>query len=341
MKKTYKFFAAFLFFCMICTTCKIRGTAAEERTYTVALYAGNHGRFMDTSFVSVANDRTQAAVGIEEDGSVIKVNGLKKGEIVVFDAASEGAVGMEDDSKYYIKGIRRSGRDNSEVDTSAVLADADRDYVIAYAVRGAMVSYEVRYEDQAGRALAQSRIYYGNVGDRPVPAFIYISGYVPQAYNLTKTLSQKAEENVFTFVYSRLSSPGQGGGGSHETDGGNRNTGEDLGEAAENAAETAVQEVQGTQTAVPGDFTELVALAEAETAAAQEEEPVAVPDTDTPREIVGLNDEDVPRAERENKIRDTASIENLMVAALAIPVLFIAYLILWLKRSRRKKDDDE
>ena len=131
MKKTYKFFAAFLFFCMICTTCKIRGTAAEERTYTVALYAGNHGRFMDTSFVSVANDRTQAAVG------------------------------MEDDSKYYIKGIRRSGRDNSEVDTSAVLADADRDYVIAYAVRGAMVSYEVRYEDQAGRALAQSRIYYG------------------------------------------------------------------------------------------------------------------------------------------------------------------------------------
>ena len=102
-----------------------------------------------------------------------------------------------------------------------------------------------------------------------------------------------------------------------------------------------MQEVQGTQTAVPGDFTELVALAEAETAAAQEEEPVAVPDTDTPREIVGLNDEDVPRAERENKIRDTASIENLIVAALAIPVLFIAYLILWLKRSRRKKDDDE
>lgn len=342
MNRLCKFLTAFLVLSISCTTCRMQGTAAEARTYTIALYAGNHGRFADTSFVTVAGEGTEAVVGIEEDGRAIRVSGLKENEIVVFDAASEGAVAMEEDSKYYIKGIRRSGRDNSEVDTPAVSADADRDYVIAYAVRGDMVSYEVKYEDKAGRALAQSRVYYGNVGDRPVAAFIYIPGYVPQAYNLTKTLSQNAAENVFTFVYSRLPSSGQESGSSQGTGKESDDTGENAAGAAQSAEETAIQEMPGNEAPVlAGNGTESATPEETAARTGQEEDYAAVPDTDTPREIVGLDDEEVPGAEGKVNARDTAFFEHLIVAALAIPALSLACLILRLRKAGREREEDE
>lgn len=340
MKKNCKLLTAFFVLSLSFIMCRIQGMAAEERTYSVTLYAGNHGRFSDTSFVSVAGDGVKAVVCTDENGSFVKVSGLKKGEVVVFDSAAEGAVNMEGNSKYYIKGIRRSGRDNSAVDTSAVLADADRDYVIAYAVRGDMVSYEVRYEDKAGRALAQSRTYYGNIGDRPVPAFIYIPGYVPQAYNLTKTLSQNTAENVFTFVYSRLPSPGQGGGG-QETGTGSKDTEEVERGYMENAEEAAAQEIRRAEAAVSTGGRTEPAAEEAGALSGQEEEAVIIPEGDTPRQLVGLDDEEVPRAESGDKLRDTAFFENLLVVALAIPALSIACLILWLKKTGRKKEEDE
>lgn len=40
--------------------------------------------------------------------------------------------------------------------------------------------------------------------EMPLIAYQYIDGYQPQAYNLTKTLSEDPVENVFTFVYSPL-----------------------------------------------------------------------------------------------------------------------------------------
>ena len=67
------------------------------------------------------------------------------------------------------------------------------------------MAYTVNYEDEDGNTLAPSQTYYGNVGDKPVVAYLYIENYLPEALALTKTLSADASENVFTFVYQDAS----------------------------------------------------------------------------------------------------------------------------------------
>ena len=83
----------------------------------------------------------------------------------------------------------------------------DADYVVAYGIKGNLVSYTVKYQDASGKQLAPDRVFYGNVGDKPIVAYQYVENYVPQALALTKTLSANAAENVFTFVYA----PGDAG----------------------------------------------------------------------------------------------------------------------------------
>ncbi|HBA50875.1 MAG TPA: hypothetical protein DCZ91_24375 [Lachnospiraceae bacterium] len=175
---------------------------AAEYTYTVTFYPGNHGSFQGTESVEVDNSASGSAYEISTDGPVIRVSGLRAGDVVGFDAAMEGAVELEEGSRYYVKGIRVSGRDNSTVDTSAFRVEEDMDYVVAYGIRGDLTSYVVNYQDAQGNTLAPSRTYYGNAGDKPRIAYRYIEGYQPQAYNLTKTLSKNAAENVFTFTYT-------------------------------------------------------------------------------------------------------------------------------------------
>ena len=80
----------------------------------------------------------------------------------------------------------------------------DQDYVVAYGIKGATVAYTVNYLDEDGNALAPSETYYGNVGDKPVVAYLYIEGYQPQAYNLGKTLVEDATQNVFSFIYAPI-----------------------------------------------------------------------------------------------------------------------------------------
>ena len=48
--------------------------------------------------------------------------------------------------------------------------------------------------DTDGNKLAESRTYYGNVGDEPVIAYLYIDGYIPDSYNQTGKLSSNASE---------------------------------------------------------------------------------------------------------------------------------------------------
>ena len=197
--------------------------AAEGYTYTVTFYPGNHGTFNGTGGISVPGG-TNAGVSVWVEGQAIKVGGLKKGDMVSFDAALGGAVALEEGGRYYVKGIRLSGRDNNTVDTPAFRVEGDRDYVVAYGIRGDMTGYTVNYQDESGNELAPSRSYYGNVGDKPVVAFLYVEGYEPMAYNLTKTLVSNEAENVFTFIYRRIPSAQEGstspGGGTGDDVGG-------------------------------------------------------------------------------------------------------------------------
>ncbi len=172
---------------LMLTTPAAAATGEGAYTYTVRILAG-----------------AQGTIGGEE---MVEYTGLSYGDRVTFDI---GRVVLEDESKYYVRGIRESGRDNDTVATPSILVTGDVDYVVAYGIPGSTVAYTINYQDADGNTLYPSATYYGNVGDKPVVAFQYIDGYQPQAYNLTKTLSENAADNVFTFVYTAVET-GEGG----------------------------------------------------------------------------------------------------------------------------------
>lgn len=180
--------------------------APKPYTYTVRVFQGNRGTIAGASGAdgavvydgagAVTFDAGQVVDGADQNASVTV--GGNKYEVTVTDP------------KYYAKGIRISGKDSIIPSHSAI--DEDADYVIAYGVLSDRVEYTVRYLDTNGNELAASRTYFGNAGDKPIVAFLNIDGYVPNAYNITKTLV-KGEDNIFTFTYTRRATGGGGGGG--------------------------------------------------------------------------------------------------------------------------------
>lgn len=169
---------------------------AEARyNYTVRIYAGQ-----------------QALIS---GGEHVEYTGLNYGDRVNFNLRD---VDLKDGSKYYVKGIRPAGRDNNTVGMTSIPVEGDSDWVIAYGLLTDAVMYTVEYVDTDGNELAPAEYYYGNVGDKPVIAFLYFENYRPNAYNLTGTLSADASENVFRFVYTRVAA-GEGTGENPETTG--------------------------------------------------------------------------------------------------------------------------
>ena len=146
------------------------------------------------------------AQGTIDGKEVVVKKNLQYGDRVSF---SQRQVELKDNSKYYIKGFRESGKDNNTaVSTASFPVTGDMDYVVVYGLLGNAVAYTVNYVDTSGNSLAPSETYYGNVGDEPVLAYLYIEGYQPQAYNLTGTLKENAADNVFNFVYTSTAAPG-------------------------------------------------------------------------------------------------------------------------------------
>ncbi len=175
-----------VFLSVFCAAGSIAVTAAaaekKEYTYTVRFFSGARGTFGGKELVTFKN--------------------LKEGDRVSFRQAD---VTLEKGSKYYIKGIRESERDNNTVSSqSSFVVTGDQDYVVAYGIKGNSVGYTVRYVDTDGRQLLPDETYYGNIGDRPVIAYQYVENYRPQAYNLTGTLKENEAENVFTFTYTAI-----------------------------------------------------------------------------------------------------------------------------------------
>ena len=179
MKRWKKLLVSLLTVSMTIGASTMSVMAANGYTYKVTLSAGNKGTINGQA--KVERDSVVA-------GSTVTFN-LKGVQVT--------------DDKYYIKGIRLSGRDNEEaLATPTIEVDGDVDYVVAYGIKGDMVAYTVNYQDANGKTLADSQTFYGNAGDKPVVAYKYIENYIPQALALTKTLSDNESENVFTFTYT-------------------------------------------------------------------------------------------------------------------------------------------
>ena len=158
-------------------------------TYRVTIYAGAQGEFAG--------------------GQKVWKNEYRAGESLSISTEDLGFQLKND--KYYVRGFRVTGHDNDETTGVQRLQidniDTDVAYELAYGIRGAMVSYVVNYEDSNGNQLRESDTYYGMPGDKPVVSYRYIEGYVPNAYNMGKTLSEEESKNVFTFVYAKETKP--------------------------------------------------------------------------------------------------------------------------------------
>ena len=162
----------------------------ETPTYTVRVYAGNMGTIDggDLKTIPDVADNTTAP-GFD----------VKK------------AVDVKD-GRYYAKGIRLSGADNSTYFNPAngiTSVRHDTDYVVAYGMEGTSVEYTVNYVDTNGTPRAGSDTFYGNVGDVPVVAYKHIEGYYPNTRNITDSrgLSEDPTQNIFTFVYQPVPTP--------------------------------------------------------------------------------------------------------------------------------------
>lgn len=183
MKKILKSLPVFMLALVMCLQIFLPAVEpAEARyNYTVRIYAGQQGTISGSEYVEYP--------------------GLNYGDRVNFNLRD---VDLKDGSKYYVKGIRPAGRDNNTVGMTSFPVEGDADWVIAYGLLTDAVMYTIEYVDTDGNELAPSEHYYGNVGDKPVIAFLYIEGYRPNAYNLTGTLQADASKNIFRFVYTRI-----------------------------------------------------------------------------------------------------------------------------------------
>lgn len=173
---------------------------AAEPTYTVRVFAGAQGTFTGELVAGsgkLSDDKTVWTVEVTP-GSKLTINDIS-GHVEL--KVPEG----ETTSKYYVQGLRESGADNqAALASQSIDVNQDMDLVVAYGVVGDMVDYTVRYVDAAGNELLESETRRGKVDDKPVVPFRYIEGYLPQAYNLTMTLSANVDDNVFTFVYNPI-----------------------------------------------------------------------------------------------------------------------------------------
>lgn len=301
MKRCKKMITSILTAALLLGLMSINTFAAEAYTYKVTFYEGVQGTFSGEDDLSVTGEGYQIT---REDGK-ITVSGLKAGDVVSFNAQNPGAVTLAEDSKYYVKGIRKSGRDNDTVENSAFRVTEDQDYVVAYGIKGNLTTYVVNYVDANGNTLAPSATYYGNVGDKPVVAYRYIDGYLPQAYGLTKTLSENAAENVFTFTYT--------------------------------VVDQVVVGVPGGTASRPED-SETNANTDADI---DSDRPVAEePDADTsdiqePDDVIDLDDEETPAGNINLDRNDIPLVTSIGIGILAIVALVL--LVLFARKKTRKE----
>ena len=309
---------------VIATAPAVTAMAAQTTPYTykVTLSAGNKGT-------------------IDGQQKVEELN-LTAGSTISFDLNDIQVT----DEKYYVKGIRLSGRDNAEaLAAPAFTVDGDADYVVAYGIKGEQVAYTVEYKDADGNTLADSQTFYGNVGDKPVVAYRYIENYVPQALALTKTLSENEADNVFTFtytpgetnqviettttittvvpgntIYNTVTVPAGTTGGTNAggTTGAN-GTGGNATNADSTTTPGGTTDANGGQDANQGDTVES-------------------PDEDTPQDLVDLDDEDTPTGNIDaGKSEGVKTMNFSLVIIVAAVAALIALIVAMRRRTKENK----
>lgn len=327
------------------STMSVMADDTTPYTYKVTLSAGNKGTINGQNKIEQTN--------------------IASGSTVTFNLND---IQVTDD-KYYVKGIRLSGRDNEEALASPVLDNVtgDADYVVAYGIKKDMVAYTVNYQDASGKALAESQTFYGNVGDKPIVAYQYIENYIPDALALTKTLSNNVSENVFTFTYKPgatdrvvtttttitttvpgTATPGTGtgnagtaGGTTGGTTGGTAGT---TGGTAGTTGGTTTGTTSGTTTGTTGGTTDGTTTGttdgtttdnNSQDTTAKDKDTATSEDEQTPKSLVDLDDEDTPKGNIDAKDKTSKTPIAAGIAIIVVAVAALAGLIVFLKKRAK------
>lgn len=312
------------------STMSVMADDTTPYTYKVTLSAGNKGTINGQNKIEQTN--------------------IASGSTVTFNLND---IQVTDD-KYYVKGIRLSGRDNNEtLAAPSFTVDKDADYVVAYGIKGNMVAYTVNYQDASGKSLAESQTFYGNIGDKPVVAYRYIENYIPDALALTKTLSDNESENVFTFTYTpgatdrivettttvTTTVPGTatpagaaGTTGSAGTTGAAAGTG-----TGTTAGGTAAGGTTAGGTTAGGTTTGGTAggTTNADNSQDTTDDTTTAPDEQTPKSLVDLDDEDTPKGNIDAKDKTSKTPIAAGIAIIVVAVAALAGLIVFLKKRAK------
>ena len=307
------------------STMSVMADGTTPYTYKVTLSAGNKGT------INGQNKIEQADIA---SGSTVTFN-LNDIQVT--------------DDKYYVKGIRLSGRDNDEaLAAPSFTVDKDTDYVVAYGIKGNMVAYTVNYQDASGKSLAESQTFYGNVGDKPVVAYRYVENYIPDALALTKTLSDNESENVFTFTYTpgatdrivettttvTTTVPGTATpAGAAGTTGATGTTGA----AAGTGTGTTAGGTAAGGTTAGGTTTGGTAggTTNADNSQDTTDDTTTAPDEQTPKSLVDLDDEDTPKGNIDAKDKTSKTPIAAGIGIIVVAVAALAGLIVFLKKRAK------
>lgn len=315
------------------STMSVMADDTTPYTYKVTLSAGNKGTI---------NGQNK-----------IKQTNIASGSTVTFNLND---IQVTDD-KYYVKGIRLSGRDNNEtLAAPSFTVDKDADYVVAYGIKGNMVAYTVNYQDASGKSLAESQTFYGNIGDKPVVAYRYIENYIPDALALTKTLSDNESENVFTFTYTpgatdrivettttvTTTVPGTatpagaaGTTGSAGTTGAAAGTGTGTTAGGTAAGGTTAGGTTAGGTTTGGTAGGTTNADNSQDTTAKDKDTATSEDEQTPKSLVDLDDEDTPKGNIDAKDKTSKTPIAAGIGIIVVAVAALAGLIVFLKKRAK------
>lgn len=310
------------------------GTGEENASFSNDLSAG----------LSVAGEG--AVVNISADKTVITISGLDYNDEIIINPKSIVNIATSEDSysKYYVKGIRRSGA-NAAPSKSAFAVTQDDSYVIAYGV-GATVPYTVSYKDTDGNKLLETETFYAAEGEEIYIPYRYVSGYTPNAYNLHCS-SVKANQ-AFEFVYTR----GTGGGVINETRTETENiSGGTSYTTVEGSPEYVYQTIQGQRqqgtvnnrgtTATQGGQGGQDGQNAAGNAGGgnEDQNSESIEDEETPtgtQDVIDITDEEVAKG-----ISDEAIMDGLMRYSIVLAIIGIMAIIMVIVLSIKNKRTDD
>ena len=315
------------------STMSVMADDTTPYTYKVTLSAGNKGTINGQNKIEQTN--------------------IASGSTVTFNLNN---IQVTDD-KYYVKGIRLSGRDNNEtLAAPSFTVDKDADYVVAYGIKGNMVAYTVNYQDASGKSLAESQTFYGNVGDKPVVAYRYVENYIPDALALTKTLSDNESENVFTFTYTpgatdrivettttvTTTVPGTatpagaaGTTGSAGTTGAAAGTGTGTTAGGTAAGGTTAGGTTAGGTTTGGTAGGTTNADNSQDTTAKDKDTSTSEDEQTPKSLVDLDDEDTPKGNIDAKDKTSKTPIAAGIGIIVVAVAALAGLIVFLKKRAK------